>query len=849
MKLLSYHIENYGKIQNVDGTFNAELTCICERNGFGKSTLVSFIKAMFYGLASYTSASKTFCDRQHFYPFHGGKFGGNLTFEMNGKIYKIERFFDKKSGKEDECTVYCNGAPYTGFGEDIGKAVFAVDEESFEKTVFLTANEIDVSATHSINEKLNRTVEGGENCFEMAVSALEKAKKELRASRGNNDRISRQKADVLDLTGKIQNLEKMSDGLSAEYAERERLTQEINVLQSQALAAGKWEAYARMQAQESKKAEALSLLREKYPQGVPTMQERAEMQRAVQEKERLQSRFSAATLSEDKEKSLSEYRKKFQFGIPMDETIDEMQEKIRALNELENEKKRLSTPNETEKQKQCKHRFAQGLPTEETLSKNREIAENYKKKSMEWSALSTASALSQPKSTSRATSQMALSLLLPFLGVILMFVGFILLFVERPLGISLIAIDLSTAVCMRVFRKKKSSPTTPDNVKMAELQAEMRALEEKLRAFTVPYQYYSEAGVLFDFAALEEDVQAHRAHLQEEENRGQELTAIAQKAEGLRQAIYHFYAQYGIWSEQNGNADLQNALLRLTTEAHAYRTLLKDEAVSKEEKAAAQAEISSAEQTLSAFVKKYHLTQFDGTMYALNRLELDCQTLLALEKELSSLHQEMLEYKSKNGLTAEASESAESLQDRLSARQRERAALDRQIEATEREVEKLNEYRAELERAEEKLAAYRARYDLLSDTLTAIQSAEQSLKEKYVAPIKNRFSYYAEAIESVLNEKVSMDQDIRLVFERGGESRGERHLSAGERSICALCLRLALIDNMYEGEKPFLLMDDPFVHLDEEHLARATELLQKLAKDRQILYFCCHEARSVPTAP
>ena len=140
MRLLSYHIENYGKIHNQDGKFDGNLTEFCEKNGYGKTTLASFIRAMFYGLPTYTTRTKAFDDRQHFYPFNGGQFGGNLTFEMQGKTYKIERFFDKKSAKDDEMKVYCDGAPFTDFGEEIGKAVFGLDEESFKKTVFITAD-------------------------------------------------------------------------------------------------------------------------------------------------------------------------------------------------------------------------------------------------------------------------------------------------------------------------------------------------------------------------------------------------------------------------------------------------------------------------------------------------------------------------------------------------------------------------------------------------------------------------------------------------------------------------------------------------------------------------------------
>ena len=78
--------------------------------------MASFIKAMFYGLPSSRSNAKDFDDRQHFYPFNGGKFGGNITFEMGGKSYKIERFFGKKSEKDDELKVYENGRETLALG-------------------------------------------------------------------------------------------------------------------------------------------------------------------------------------------------------------------------------------------------------------------------------------------------------------------------------------------------------------------------------------------------------------------------------------------------------------------------------------------------------------------------------------------------------------------------------------------------------------------------------------------------------------------------------------------------------------------------------------------------------------
>mgnify|MGYP002271144605 CR=1 FL=1 len=49
MKLLECHVDNFGKLSNYEYRFSESLTVIQEPNGFGKSTLAAFIKAMLYG--------------------------------------------------------------------------------------------------------------------------------------------------------------------------------------------------------------------------------------------------------------------------------------------------------------------------------------------------------------------------------------------------------------------------------------------------------------------------------------------------------------------------------------------------------------------------------------------------------------------------------------------------------------------------------------------------------------------------------------------------------------------------------------------------------------------------------
>ena len=47
-----------------------------------------------------------------------------------------------------------------------------------------------------------------------------------------------------------------------------------------------------------------------------------------------------------------------------------------------------------------------------------------------------------------------------------------------------------------------------------------------------------------------------------------------------------------------------------------------------------------------------------------------------------------------------------------------------------------------------------------------------------------------------------------------------------------------------EGEKPFLLLDDPFVNFDAPHLEAALAYLRELGKEMQILYLVCHGSRA-----
>ena len=162
MRLISCYAAGYGSLKNNVLSFQKGLNPYQGENGTGKTTLTSFIKAMFYGLETQKKNGK-FSEREHYCPFDGGVFGGNVVFEHNGATYRIERSFDKKSESKDTVNVYKNDRRTDEFnGLDLGVTFFGVDKGSFERTVFVTADDVNVSATSDIKTKLGAAIQGGD---------------------------------------------------------------------------------------------------------------------------------------------------------------------------------------------------------------------------------------------------------------------------------------------------------------------------------------------------------------------------------------------------------------------------------------------------------------------------------------------------------------------------------------------------------------------------------------------------------------------------------------------------------------------------------------------------------------
>ena len=160
MKLISLYIENFGGLSQYALSFEDGLTVIEAENGFGKTTLAEFIRAMFYG---FPRKGKTLdkSRRQKYTPWNGGKFGGNLIFEAEGVPYRMERTFGATPKGDSFTLIDLNTNKRSNrFTEDIGLELFGLDGDAFERSTYLPQMaEVGNLSTDSIRSKLSNLVE------------------------------------------------------------------------------------------------------------------------------------------------------------------------------------------------------------------------------------------------------------------------------------------------------------------------------------------------------------------------------------------------------------------------------------------------------------------------------------------------------------------------------------------------------------------------------------------------------------------------------------------------------------------------------------------------------------------
>lgn len=156
MILRRIRIESFGGIRNMELPLEEGFQTVCQKNGWGKSTLAVFLKVMFFGFSGESARKIADKEREQLRPWSGGEiYGGSIDFTLDGREYELRRTFGKKAS-EDTLTVtdLRTNLPSSEFGEVPGEKIYGLDADSFFKTIYIAEGECKSEASDRINERI-----------------------------------------------------------------------------------------------------------------------------------------------------------------------------------------------------------------------------------------------------------------------------------------------------------------------------------------------------------------------------------------------------------------------------------------------------------------------------------------------------------------------------------------------------------------------------------------------------------------------------------------------------------------------------------------------------------------------
>ena len=162
--------------------------------------------------------------------------------------------------------------------------------------------------------------------------------------------------------------------------------------------------------------------------------------------------------------------------------------------------------------------------------------------------------------------------------------------------------------------------------------------------------------------------------------------------------------------------------------------------------------------------------------------------------------------------------------------------IEKDLSRLENEEEELNYNIAKME---EENSQTLKKIELLSIAKETLLHAEENVSKRFIVPLNEEF-------KALLNEFTLGGKDYVVDSSLGVKENtvyGQKELeysSQGLQDILSFCQRINLITKVYKKEKPFVILDDTFVNLDDEKLEIAKKLVQNLSKDYQIFYICCN---------
>ena len=224
MILTKLHIENFGKLHNVEIDLKDNFNQLLQDNGWGKSTLTIFIKSIFYGMPAKTRGEDYKSERSRYSPWQGGVYGGYIEYKVDQNLYRLTRIFGKTPESDQfELLNYQDNTVVTEEPMPIGEKLFGIGEESFKMTAFFPQLNIKSGTNAELTANLT-----GLNKYQNDLENIDKAIKKLNEKRLDIKRNIPKKSELEENRNRLAEINNLRNSLLSEIEEEENIQKELD---------------------------------------------------------------------------------------------------------------------------------------------------------------------------------------------------------------------------------------------------------------------------------------------------------------------------------------------------------------------------------------------------------------------------------------------------------------------------------------------------------------------------------------------------------------------------------------------------------------------------------------------
>lgn len=839
MKLLRLHVENFGKLQNFDFSFEAGLNILLEENGWGKSTLAAFIKAMLYGMPASSKQSLDENERKKYMPWQGGAYGGSLEFSIATGKYRIERFFGaKESGDSFALYDLATNCESNRYSSHIGEELFGIDADGFARTVYLSQHAIIAKGdNNSITAKLGDLLDDVDDIgsFDDAMATLEKRRKYYKMT-GERGRIADIEREIAALRAQIEQFCRSEEMMHQKESELALLTERIREtaasieeVRAALRRAGTVRERAALLAQKERMQKELSSLEETARSLDVRMRGKHPTPEEMEAKRQLLGGIREARARANEIASISPQTEKYEIlnpdfvgTLPTKEDLVAMLASNLELQNIAHREASLSTAAQSPSARYFAHKAP---PTEAEI------------KSL-LDALAAEESAHGAKKAQKGNGKRTVAIIcfaLASLSLIAAFVLTPILFaVAASLGIVALVLLLTSGKQKEDFYERRAQASAREMLSCYGISTEGNLRDELTELSFLSRQW--------------------REGEAAEQKRLKALGALRTQKQQLLRGLQEKFRMWNIiLPPKNDYRDDIEALRRDLSRIG--RSALEAEQRARR-RDAALAEQKRLQAELTPFLRHFDP---DGTMKpaeCLDRVQEWENEYRHITRRIPELRAELSRFVSEKGL-ANAQEPTAPLPDVEALTARERALQRELTEAQNRQAElkshigrlatdaeRLPEIEATVRTLEEELSTARANSTTIANTAQFLEEAKSGLSTRYLADMQTSFSNLLQAMMDQNAPESVMDTSFKVKLREGGKTQHPESLSQGWRDAVQFCVRLSLAEALYaDGEKPPIILDDPFVNLDARRLEAAKQLLAALSKKYQILYLICHAER------